>query len=133
MDTPPPPILSRDEYDAILLAALAEHGIGRDGAESLIAARWPMDLGGVVAEVSGRGRLLSTDDVLDWLAEAINDGARPDPSEVRGSVFGPNSVDHLARWAAENGRGEPTLAAAVAAESPRAVRSIQRWEAAPWN
>ena len=72
-----------------------------------------MDAAGLIAECSGRGRLLDLPDLVDFLRDRFGEEVRPDELADR-----PMQVEALMRWAARHGRGRPTLAAVVLEEAP---------------
>jgi hypothetical protein len=102
--TPPPfPYLTTAEYDAVVRAALRRLGLADDQAGALMAARWPLDCGGVLAECSGRGLRLELLDLVEFLGRRFD---RPvDPDEIG---WPPRLVDELLGWASALGRGRPT-------------------------
>ena len=116
-----PTVLSRAEYEAVIKAGLSHQGIGSDVADTLLAARWPMDAPGLLAECAGRGRLLSLEDIEHWLSDRF--GQPIDPFELG---FGPDQADACLEWAAAQGRGRPTLAAVVRDQAPELIAKCQK-------
>lgn len=125
-------VLSTREFDAVLLRALGRLGLSRDEARHLIDARWPIVGAGVLTELTGRGLVLSIDDVQSFLDElAAMDGG--DRLDARAIAWVPATLDLLIAWAERNGRGQPTLLGHLNARHPQVVERYMRAAAAPNN
>ena len=100
------------EYDSILLAALRSHGLDDDAARRVIAARWPMDAAGLLAEANGRGLVVTPGEVLDFLCDGCG-LASPDEladllAECGPVQFNPEEADAFFDWCVANARAVPT-------------------------
>jgi hypothetical protein len=121
-------VLSQHDYEALVAGGLRQAGLTDDQVSALLAARWPLFLPDLLAEAGGRGRLLTADDVAEWLQHRF--GQQVDPNEL---AYHPAHVDELLAWACEHDIGRPTFAGWAATMRPNTVEAILRRECAPNN
>lgn len=124
--------LTLPEYDAILLASLRNLGLSDTDARTIIAARWPMDAVGVIAEAGGRGLIVDAADVAAFVVEAVGDDA---DGAVDGVVMTNEAVELFLRWAVENDRARltPTGRLLQRADTDKVIRRTCRRAAAEAN
>lgn len=124
--------LKRDEYDAVLRAALADRGLTPSQAEVLIQSRWPILPDSVAAEGAGRGLVIRPEHVDEYLDELCrrNGKERLPTDEV---AFLPVAFDNFLAWCVRTGRAELTKMGELLQEDDRPVTRILRAEAAPNN
>jgi hypothetical protein len=121
-------VLSRSEYESILRSGLTKIGIDPGSVEKLLLARWPMSAPDVLAECSGRGRLLSFDELTQWLENRFQENV--EPLELG---FVPYLVDEFLAWAEENDVGRVTFPGFIATDHPKLIADICTEEKSPWN
>jgi len=114
--------LTGPEYNSILLVGLKRIGLSEADAARLIAARWPMDAYGLVAEAHGRGLAIQIADIAAWLVSRMGptwpDG---EPTDAESAMFSPTVAEVCLQWCVATGRANSTLAGRFYTSNPRRI------------
>jgi hypothetical protein len=117
--------LSRIQYEKVLLSAFRQMGLADSVTEQLIAARWPMDIHGVVSELSGRGLEICAEDVRNFITSAVKQFPyMPQDAKADLMLFPPIIVEHLIRHVVEESIAKPTHVGQLMSNDFSPVRKI---------
>lgn len=95
--------LNTQEYDNVLRAALAQHGLSTADARRLIACRWPMGSDSLPAEAVGRGLIIDSADWCAYVAEFA-----PDAEGDFVGILNAEAAEEFFQWCADTGRARLT-------------------------